>query len=68
MTHAAKETISFFSPWRIGPWWKLTLSNTFSWEFEFRDSLPKTLMNKVDFKKLEKEEQEKYDEVNKDKE
>ena len=37
-------------------------------EFEFRDSLPKTLMNKVDFKKLEKEEQEKYDEVNKDKE
>ena len=37
-------------------------------EFEFRDSLPKTLMNKIDFKKLEKEEQEKYDENNKVKE
>ena len=37
-------------------------------EFEFRDSLPKTLMNKIDFKKLEKEEQEKYDENNKNKE
>ena len=37
-------------------------------EFEFRDSLPKTLMNKVDFKKLEKEEQEKFDEKNKEKE
>ena len=36
-------------------------------EFEFRDSLPKTLMNKIDFKKLEKEEQEKFD-VSKDKE
>lgn len=29
-------------------------------DFEFRDSLPKTLLNKVDFKKLEKEEMEKY--------
>ena len=37
-------------------------------EFEFRDSLPKTLMNKIDFKKLEKEEQEKFDENNKVKE
>ena len=37
-------------------------------DYEFRDSLPKTLMNKVDFKKLEKEEQEKFDETNKDKE
>ena len=30
-------------------------------DYEFRDVLPKTLMNKVDFKKLEKEEQEKYE-------
>ena len=29
-------------------------------DFEFRDSLPKTLLNKVDFKKLEQEEEEKY--------
>lgn len=34
-------------------------------EFEFRDSLPKTLMNKVDFKKLEKEEKEKFNKKNK---
>lgn len=33
---------------------------------EFRESLPKTLMNKVDFKKLEKEEQTKYEEKKKD--
>ena len=29
-------------------------------DYEFRDSLPKTLLNKVDFKKLEQEELEKY--------
>ena len=28
-------------------------------DFEFRDSLPKTLMNKIDFKALEREEREK---------
>ena len=36
-------------------------------DYEFRDSLPKTLMNKVDFKKLEKDEQAKYEEKNKEK-
>ena len=30
-------------------------------EFEFRDTLPKTLYNKVDYKTLEKEENEKYE-------
>lgn len=33
-------------------------------EFEFRDSLPKTLMNKIDFKLLEKEEKDKYNKKN----
>lgn len=37
-------------------------------DYEFRDSLPKTLMNKIDYKKLEKEEEEKFSEKNKDKE
>ena len=36
-------------------------------EYEFRDSLPKTLMNKVDFKKLEKEEAEKYSDKSEEK-
>lgn len=34
-------------------------------EFEFRDELPKTLLNKMDYKKLEKEELEKYQAKNK---
>lgn len=37
-------------------------------DYEFRDSLPKTLMNKIDYKKLEKEEEEKFNEKNKNKE
>ena len=32
--------------------------------YEFRDSLPKTLYNKVDYKKLEKEEEEKRNSKN----
>lgn len=34
-------------------------------EYEVRDSLPQTLMKKVDFKQLEKEEKEKYEKNNK---
>jgi len=35
-------------------------------EFEFRDNLPKTLMNKIDFKALEREEKEKFESENKE--
>lgn len=35
-------------------------------EFEFRDNLPKTLMNKIDFKVLEREEKEKFESENKE--
>ncbi len=31
-------------------------------EFEFRDNLPKTLYNKIDYKSLEEEEKKKYKE------
>ncbi len=34
-------------------------------EYEFRDSLPKTLYNKIDYKLLEKEEAEKYEKTKK---
>lgn len=33
-------------------------------DYEFRDSLPKTLYNKINFKELEKEEEEKYNKKN----
>ena len=36
-------------------------------EYEFRDSLPQTLLKKTDFKQLEKEELEKYNSKNKNK-